>query len=254
MFAGYRRYSILRNARLWQMWPHVLEHLLRVIPGALSARLARLGAAAGTADAAVRMALLLTVETLRDPPSAVLLPEARRRLEMNTDPFAAYRNCSTRFACTDPVQRMLLTDISLQLPSQFLTKVDRATMAHGIEARVPLLDEQVGSLAVGLPSVLKVRGAQKKIVLRDAMRERLPSEILDGPKTGFGVPYEAWLRGSLHNFARAAILEPGFVARFGMDRTRLETAISEHRIGRRDRGFLLWKLLQLSLWSRVHLP
>jgi asparagine synthase (glutamine-hydrolysing) len=253
MFAGYRRYSILRNSRFWQMWPHMLENLLRLIPGALSARLARLGAAAGAADPALRMALLLTVETLHDPPSAMLIPEARQRVEVTSDPFAAYRSCSKRFACADPVQRMLLTDITLQLPSQFLTKVDRATMAYGIEARVPLLDEQVASLAVGLPSMLKVRGKQKKIVLRDAMRGRLPREVLDGPKTGFGVPYEEWLRGSLYGFARAAILDSKFVDRFGMDRSRLETALSEHRLRRRDRGFLLWKLLQLSLWSREYL-
>jgi asparagine synthase (glutamine-hydrolysing) len=148
---------------------------------------------------------------------------------------------------------MLLTDISLQLPSQFLTKVDRATMAHGIEARVPLLDERVAALAIGLSVSLKVRGRQKKIVLRDAMRERLPAAILDGPKTGFGVPYEEWLRGSLHGFARAAILDGAFVERFGLDRARLETALGEHRSRRRDRGFLLWKLLQLSLWSRQFL-
>lgn len=254
MFAGYRRYAILRRAALWRMWPRVLEHLLHAIPGRMSARLARLGAAAGDADPAVRMALLLTVESLRDPPTAMLAPEARRHLDSASDPFAAFRRCARRFAAADPVQQMLLTDITLQLPSQFLAKVDRATMAHGVEARVPLLDEQVASLAVGLPPMLKVRGTQKKIVLRDAMRGRLPAEILDGPKTGFGVPYEEWLRGSLHGFARAAILDARFVERFGMDRTRLMTALDEHRSRRRDRGFLLWKLLQLSLWSREFLP
>ena len=111
---------------------------------------------------------------------------------------------------------------------------------------MPLLDEGVASLAVGLPARFKVRGGQKKIVLRDADARRIASrEILDGPKTGFGVPYEEWLRGALHGFARAAILDPQFVERFGFDRTRLERALGEHRSRRRDRGFLLWKLLQL---------
>ena len=178
---------------------------------------------------------------------------ARRRLEATTDPFAAYRRCAARFENFDPVQQMLLTDIALQLPSQFLTKVDRATMAHGIEARVPLLDEGVASLAVGLPVALKVRGNQKKIVLRDAMRNRLPAEILDGPKTGFGVPYEEWLRGALHGFASSVILESAFVERFGLDRAHLQNALAEHRGRRRDRGFLLWKMLQLALWSKRNL-
>jgi asparagine synthase (glutamine-hydrolysing) len=254
MFAGYRRYSILRNARGSRMWPRVLEHLSRVIPGRISERVGRMSSALGQSDPAVRMALLLTVETLRDSPLAMLMPDARRRLESVSDAFVAYRSCAKRFSDHEPVQQMLLTDITLQLPSQFLAKVDRATMAHGVEARVPLLDERVASLAIGLPSKLKVRGAQKKIVLRDAMRERLPADILDGPKTGFGVPYEEWLRGPLYEFARAAILDSKFVERFSMDRTRLETALMEHRVRSRDRGFLLWKLLQLSLWSREYLP
>jgi asparagine synthase (glutamine-hydrolysing) len=253
MFGGYRRYSILRHGAFWEMWPTRLENLLRMIPGSLAPRLARLGAAAGHRDFAMRMALLLTTETLADPPSAMFTSEARRLLEARTDPFAAYRRCAERFTDADPVQRMLLTDVSLQLPSQFLAKVDRATMSHGIEARVPLLDERVASLVVGMPSILKVRGSGKKIVLRDAMRERLPARVLDGPKVGFGVPYEEWLRTSLYALARAAILADDFVERFRLDRFRLETALGEHRSRRRDRGFLLWKMLQLALWSRQYL-
>jgi asparagine synthase (glutamine-hydrolysing) len=253
MFAGYRRYAILRHAGLWRRWSRALERLVTVIPGALSARLGRLAAAAGQPDAALRMALLLTVDTLRDPPTALLESGARCRLEASTDPFGAYRSCALRFATADPVQQMLLTDVALQLPSQFLTKVDRATMAHGIEARVPLLDEQVAALAIRMPSKLKVHGMQKKLVLRNAMRGRVPNEVLDGPKTGFGVPYAEWLRGSLRGFARAALLDARFVERFGLNRERLVAALDEHQSRRRDRGFLLWKLLQLSLWSRHQL-
>jgi asparagine synthase (glutamine-hydrolysing) len=251
MFGGYRRYSILRAARLWRLWPNALAPLLA--GSRAGTRLVRLGAAAGCSDPALRMALLLTVETLRDPPTMILRPEVRARLQASHDPFMAFRRCAERFTGVDAVQQMLLTDLSLQLPSQFLTKVDRATMAHGIEARVPLLDEQVGALAVGLPSALKVTAARRKIVLREAMRERLPADICNGPKIGFGVPYEEWLRTSLFEFARAAILAQTFTERFGLDRARLETALGEHRARRRDRGFLLWKLLQLALWSRKYL-
>ena len=250
MFAGYRRYAILRSVAWWRVWSRALERLAAVIPGAHGARLGRLAAAAGHPDPALRMALLLTVESLRDPPTALLEPGVRQRLEASTDPFAAYRRCARRFATPDSVQQMLLTDVSLQLPSQFLTKVDRATMAHGIEARVPLLDERVAELVIGMPSTLKVQGTQKKVVLRNAMRGRVPDEILDGPKTGFGVPYQEWLRGALYEFARSALLDAQFIERFGFDRAQLVSALDEHRARRRDRGFVLWKLLQLSLWSR----
>ncbi len=250
MFAGYRRYAILRHANVWRRWPRWLTPAVSGGLGRIGARFARMADAAGADDPALRMALLLTVETLEEPPTAMLQPEARARLEQTSDPFLAFRRCALRFRSADPVQQMLLTDISLQLPSQFLPKVDRATMAHGLEARVPLLDERVAELAVGLPSAFKVRGLEKKIVLRDAMRDRLPAEVLDGPKTGFGVPYEQWLRTSLYGAARDAVLAPDFVESFGFNRKALETALMEHREGRRERGFSLWKIFQLALWAR----
>ena len=201
----------------------------------------------------MRMALLLTVETLVDPPTAVMLVDARQHLEEQTDPFAAYRRCAERFRRLDPVTQMLATDLSLQLPSQFLAKVDRATMAHGLEARVPLLDERVLALALRLPIDVKLKGARTKAVLRDAMRPRLPAAILDGPKTGFGVPYEYWVKGPLHEFARAALLDSGFATQFGFDRAKLERTLDVHRDGAQNRGFLVWKLLQLSLWKQAYL-
>ena len=219
--------------------------------GTSGARAARMLDSIGAPDPAERMALLLTMETLADPPLALLQPDARRMLEGSSDAFAAYGRCAQRFVDRDPVQQMLLTDITLQLPSQFLPKVDRATMAHGLEARVPLLDERVAEIAVGMPSAWKVRGVQKKWLLRVALRGRLPDAILDGPKTGFGVPYGNWLRNALYPLARDCILDDGFVSRFGFDRRAVERALEDHRSGRRSRGFTLWKLVQLALWLRV---
>ncbi|MDI9244997.1 asparagine synthase (glutamine-hydrolyzing) [Marinobacter sp. CHS3-4] len=248
MFGGYRRYAILRNTHWWRLWPKMLSSLLRN-GGESGRRLARIAEATGNCDAALRMGLLLTVETLNDPPEALLEHGRRAALSSSTDPFLAYRNAAKRFAAHEPVQQMLLTDISVQLPSQFLTKVDRATMAGGVEARVPLLDERIAELAVGIPSSWKTRGMEKKIVLRNSQRGRVPDFILDSPKTGFGVPYEHWLRESLHDFSRDMILNTRFLQRFGFDRSSVERAFKEHRSQRRERGFLLWKLLQLALWA-----
>lgn len=181
----------------------------------------------------------------------MLTADARARLTDGTDPFLAYGDCATRFTRSDPVQRMLLTDICLQLPSQFLAKVDRATMAAGLEARVPLLDERVARLAVGLPSRLKVRGRGKKVVLRDAMRGRVPDEVLDGPKRGFGVPFDRWLQHQLHDAAREAVLAGSVLDEFGLDRQAVITRFDQHRSGERNRGSLLWKLLQLALWQQT---
>ncbi len=249
LFAGYRRYLMLRHARAWRLWPERLGGLARRA-GARGRRLARMGEAAGASDPAIQMALLLTVETTGEPPTRLLGSTLRGRLAA-ADPFLAFRRAAARFhSVRDPVDRMLLTDLHLQLPSQFLPKVDRATMAHGIEARVPLLDEGVAALAVRIPSRLKVRGRQKKIVLREAMRGRLPAAVLDGPKHGFGVPYQEWLRGPLHGFARDTLHAAGFLQQFDVERAALDETLDEHRAGSRDHGFLLWKLLQLALWSK----
>ena len=249
LFAGYRRYAVLRHADLWRLWPRGLTSLARA-SGRVGQRMARLADAACQRDPALRMALLLTVETRQEPPTSLLEIGVRRQLEAAADPFLAYQNCAQRFCETDPVQQMLLTDMMLQLPSQFLAKVDRATMACGLEARVPLLDEKVAKLAVTIPVKWKVRGAEKKIILRRALRGRVPDHILDAPKTGFGVPYEHWLRGPLHSFARDAVLSREFSDRFGFERPKLEAAFEEHRRGLRDRGFTLWKVFQLALWAR----
>jgi len=250
MFAGYRRYAILQNMAFWRIWPQPLTPMIRTLFGHIGKRLARIVMATGAESPAMRMALLLTTETLYDPPTSLLNVDAQNHLAATTDPFLGYRRCAQRFKEFSPVQQMLLTDISLQLPSQFLTKVDRATMACGLEARVPLLDEILASFAVPLPSEWKVCGRQKKIILRNAIRSWVPDDILDSPKTGFGVPYEYWLKGALYPFVCDTIFHSGFLDRFGFDRSKIEKAYKEHRQGTRDRGFTLWKIFQLALWSR----
>ena len=124
-------------------------------------------------------------------------------------------------------------------------------MAAGIEARVPLLDENLLKISVGMPTKWKVDRYQNKIILRNSQRGRLPSSILDGPKTGFGVPYEFWLRTSLYKFAQDRLLNTQFTEYFGLNKKLVEKKLQEHRSGKLEGGFLLWKLLQLSLWMET---
>jgi asparagine synthase (glutamine-hydrolysing) len=250
LFAGYRRYSILHNAHWWRLWPQALSPLIRA-SGNLGSRFTRMADSVGHHDPALRMAFLLTTETQQNPPEAVFLPERRRELAETTDPFVAYRQAAERFQDHEPVQQMLLTDLTVQLPSQFLTKVDRATMAAGIEARVPFLDERVVRLAVNLPSTWKVKGTENKVVLRQSQRSRLPADILNGPKTGFGVPYEHWLRSSLYEFARERLLDHNFLNQFSLDGAVVERMLEQHKNRTVERGFMLWKLLQLSIHNQL---
>lgn len=248
LFAGYRRYAMLRNSRWWKFWPQVLTPVVRSL-GDYGRRFARMAETVGHVDPALRMAYLLTLETRHDPPERLFHPDRQHQLMETTDPFLAYRKAALRFAGHEPVQQMLLTDLTVQLPAQFLTKVDRASMAAGIEARVPLLDEKVARLAVKLPSHWKAAGLQKKIVLRESQRGRLPNDILDGPKTGFGVPYEEWLRTTLFEFTRQRILDKRFLEKFALKEADVERMLLQHRQRLVDRGFMLWKLLQLAIWD-----
>ena len=127
-----------------------------------------------------------------------------------SDPFARYRELYHRFAGLDTVQRTLYTDCAIILPDLFFEKVDKATMAHGVEVRVPLVDTRLAAYVMGLPAKYKVRWLHKKRILRRALRGVVPDEILDRPKVGFGVPASHWLRTTLAGYMRDVLLDdPG---------------------------------------------
>lgn len=249
LFAGYRRHALLERLDRWRVAPRVLAPLI-ARTGHRGQRLARLIEALRADSPGERMARLLTMENRRLAPERFLEQDRQIALAVETDPFAPYRAAGERFAHLDhdPVTQMLMTDLTVQLPSQFLPKVDRATMAAGVEARVPLLDERIAALAVRMPAHWKVKGGQKKRILRDALRRDIPDRILDAPKTGFSVPYGNWLREPLYDLACQHLLDAATAQALGLDRAGLETALRAHRDGAFGLGFTLWKYFQLALW------
>ena len=132
---------------------------------------------------------------------------------------------------------MSYTDISVVLPDSFLEKVREFTMAHGIEVRVPFLDFDLASYAIGMPSNLKVRAFQKKWILRKALRRVVPDRVLDAPKTGFGVPYQYWLREPFAPFMKSVLLDHQTLESEFFDKGELERAIAEHISGKRITAF-----------------
>lgn len=246
LFAGYRRYNILAHGGLWRLASKLLLSF-----GVSNQRGARFMNAVAQSDPAMRMALLLTVESQGEPPVRIMSARWRDQLEKQ-DPFQRYRELAQRFAALDPVQQMLYTDTAVVLPDTFLEKVDKSTMAHGVEVRVPFLDFDLAEYAIGLPSSLKVRGGQKKWILRKALRGVVPDRILDAPKSGFGVPYEYWLREPLAPFMKSVLLDDQTLSGGIFDRKELERAISAHVSGEKNYGFLLWKALNLALWAREY--
>jgi asparagine synthase (glutamine-hydrolysing) len=248
VFGGYRRYALAGLGSFWRGIPQGIVTAMRRF-GTRGIRLSRVAAAVSNPEDGLRIGSLLSAQTLAAPPEVYFKASRRAHLGSTTDPFLVYRRTAERFSAHDPLAQMMLTDLAVLLPSTYLNKVDRATMAAGVEARVPLLDDRVVRFALNLPSRLKVRGRQKKILLRASQRGRLPDSILDGAKTGFGVPFGHWMRRSLYDFTRERILDPGFLREFALDGHRAERTLDAHRKGDADHGDLLWKLLQMSIWA-----
>lgn len=249
IFGGYSRYGWLRRAALLSRLAAMGGGLVPWLPidRKRRARFARMVEIWREPDEQVRMALLMAQDN-RVPSPARLLGERWREVVQATDPFARYRQIGGELSGVEPVQRMLWTDLQILLPDIFLEKVDRATMAQGIEARVPFLDNALTDYALGLPAAGKLPGGAAKGLLKRALRGTVPDFVLDAPKCGFGVPYGYWLAGPLRNFALDRICGGSAAGEGLIDATAARKTMDEHTGGQADHGFLLWKYLNLAIW------
>ncbi len=141
-------------------------------------------------------------------------------------------------------------DIQTYLPLDILTKVDRMTMAHSIEARPPLLDHILVEFAARIPARLKLRDGATKYLLKRAMRGILPDDIIDRRKHGFAVPLAQWFRGELSSFARDLLFSRRSRERGLLNAAYIERLLRLHERGR-DIDLQLWTLLSLELWCRA---
>jgi len=150
----------------------------------------------------------------------------------------------------DSLQRILALDFATYMPGSVLTKVDRASMAHGLEVRPPLLDDAMLERSFALPSRYKVRRGSGKYLLKLAARGKIPDEIIDRPKKGFGIPLATWLRGPLKDrihevVARSPVLDRGI-----LDGDVFRGWNDQHQAKRADHSKPLWALLVLDHWFR----
>ncbi len=148
-------------------------------------------------------------------------------------------------------ERLMYADAGTYLPDDILAKVDAATMAASLEARVPLLDHRVVELAWRLPVEIKVRDGRAKWPLVELVRRRVPPALVERPKHGFSVPVAAWLRGALAEWA-GDLLAEGRLRRGGLFDARAVAGLwDEHRSGRRDAHWVLWNVLAFEAWREA---
>jgi asparagine synthase (glutamine-hydrolysing) len=167
----------------------------------------------------------------------------------SSDPLDVYRARYAETQGAEELARLQDVDLGIYLVDDLLVKTDRASMAHSLETRVPYLDPVVATLALALPTHLKLRGISKKRLLRKAVAPLLPRSVVYGRKRGFSIPAAAWLRGPLVPFARE-VLSPEAVRRQGYFRPEAVTRLlDDHVAGREDLSRQLWGLLTFTLWQ-----
>jgi asparagine synthase (glutamine-hydrolysing) len=148
----------------------------------------------------------------------------------------------------DFLEKMMLLDAETYLPEDILTKVDRASMAASLEARVPLLDHRVVEFAWRLPIGMKIRGGRGKWLLRKVLERYVPRPMVDRPKAGFSVPLDSWLRGPLRSWADELLADDRLRAEGFFDSEPIRLRWREHLSGRRNWQNSLWAVLMFQTW------
>ena len=151
----------------------------------------------------------------------------------------------------DLLEQLLYVDINSYLPEDLLVKMDIATMANSLEARVPFLDHKFMELAAGIPSHLKIKGSMTKFILKKAFSDLLPEAILKRKKMGFGVPVSRWFKKELKEYVYEILMDSRTLNRGYFRREGIERLLDEHIASRYDHSAKIWALLILEIWFRV---
>jgi asparagine synthase (glutamine-hydrolysing) len=260
VFAGYRRYR-------WQHYEELVRGRLPArLRGALFGSLGRLYPKLDWAPRPLRAKA--TFQALaRDSAggyfhSLAVVPDGQRQglyspaMSQGLQGYHAQEVVRRHMTGTDGghhLDRAQLTDLKTYLPGDILTKVDRASMAHSLEVRVPFLDHKLVEWAAGLPPDLRLRGGAGKYILKKAMEPRLPRRILEREKMGFSVPLAHWLRGPLRHEVRQSLTGARLreTEIFHMD--AVTKLLDQHQSGTRDHSAALWALVMFEAFLRkVH--
>ncbi len=255
LFAGYPTYQAHRAAGIYRLFPeamrrHLVEPLVRALPVSdrymsfdFKARRFVSGASMSTLERHVTWMASLTGKDKRRLLSADL-----REVLRDDDDFADARALWNEGGTSDELSRALHLDMRIYMQDDILTKVDRTSMAHSLEVRVPLLDHTVVEFATSLPSAWKLRGWTTKYLLKQLALRLLPRHIVHRRKRGFAIPVAAWLRGPLRGLAED-LLAPERLRQQGIfDADAVSHLLREHVERRANHRKPLFTLLLFQLW------
>lgn len=175
-----------------------------------------------------------------------------RRTVQGADSLDLLIDWFEKVASSNLLDQLLGVDTMSYLPDDLLVKVDRATMAHGLEARSPFLDHHLVEFCAALPTEYKIRHGETKYLLRTVMKDNLPSSILQRSKMGFGVPIDQWFRGSCRGIVEEILLSSRCLQRGYFEPDQIRRLVQEQRQGLTSYGSRVYALLMLELWHREY--
>ena len=256
-FGGYRRYRMhLMEEKMRDSMPAGIRRpvfglLGRMYPKADWAP--RVFRAKTTFEALARdsvQAYFHSVSILRDDMRRSLFSSTFRRELGGYNALEVFRRHAATAQTDDPLALIQYLDTKTYLVGDINTKVDRASMAHSLEVREPLMDHKLVEWLATLPSGLKIRGQEGKYVFKKAMEPLLPQDVLYRPKMGFAVPLARWFRGPLKQRVRDAVLGPTLADTGIFNRDYQEHLVDAHQSGARDYSAPLWTTMMFEAFLR----
>lgn len=257
LFGGYRRYAVDQLAPIYQHLPGVLQHTL--FPLAVNGlprfrRLKRTIQTLPVGNPALRYSAWLRVFS-HDMLDQLLTTDLRESLD-GYDPAAVYPKYYPTLngkSASDHLNRLMYVDVKTLLADGYMEKLDKATMACSLEARLPILDYRLVELAFQIPSRFKIRGFSTKRIFKEAVRPLIPETVLKKPKHGFAVPTDPWFRGELRSFAYEVLLDGSARRRGFFNLDVVESLWKDHVTGRHTLDAPLWLLMNFELWNRIYM-
>jgi asparagine synthase (glutamine-hydrolysing) len=184
-----------------------------------------------------------SMSLLRDPFRRQLYSPEFKAVLSDYNAIEVFHRHAARAGTRDPLALVQYLDLKTYLVGDINTKVDRASMAHSLEVREPLMDHPLVEWLASLPSALKIQRGEAKYLLKRTMERYLPTDVMYRPKMGFAVPLASWFRGPLRQRVRNAVLGERLVDTGLFDRACLERLVREHQSGARDHSAPLWAVL-----------
>jgi len=167
--------------------------------------------------------------------------------------YVRLRQILNEAQCQDSLNRQMYTDIKIYLPEDILAKVDQSSMAKSLEARGPFLDYRVVELALSMPGHMKIRGSERKYILKKAFKDLIPEVVLKRKKEGFSIPMKNWLQRELKSSLQE-LLNEATISKLGFfNWSAVDRMVQGHLSGKQNHAHRLWCLMVFVLWHRKYI-